>query len=74
MTSIAPRAAGENLPAGELPAAPPRRSPRRLSFNPRQSGIYVAFALIVVLFTVLTDGPCCSRRTSRTSSCRTPTS
>jgi putative multiple sugar transport system permease protein len=56
MTSIAPSAAGENLPAGELPAAPPRRSPRRLSFNPRQSGIYVAFALIVVLFTVLTDG------------------
>jgi putative multiple sugar transport system permease protein len=32
------------------------RSPRRFSFNPRQSGIYVAFALIVVLFTVLTGG------------------
>jgi putative multiple sugar transport system permease protein len=30
--------------------------PRRFSFNPRQSGIYVAFALIVVLFTVLTGG------------------
>lgn len=28
----------------------------RLSFNPRQGGIYVAFALLVVLFTVLTDG------------------
>src|SRR3954454_7030672 len=36
--------------------APPRKSPRRLSFNPRQSGIYVAFALIVVLFSVLTNG------------------
>ena len=52
MTSIAPSSAPEVPPAG----APPRRSPRRLRFNPRQSGIYVAFALIVVLFTVLTDG------------------
>jgi putative multiple sugar transport system permease protein len=33
-----------------------RKAPRRLSFNPRQSGIYVAFALIVVLFSVLTNG------------------
>jgi putative multiple sugar transport system permease protein len=53
MTSTAPTdtAAPEAPPAG-----PPRRSPRRFSFNPRQSGIYVAFALIVALFTVLTDG------------------
>ncbi|MFD1048425.1 sugar ABC transporter permease, partial [Kibdelosporangium lantanae] len=29
---------------------------RRFSFNPREGGIYVAFALIVVLFTVLTNG------------------
>ncbi|MFE9750420.1 multiple monosaccharide ABC transporter permease [Saccharothrix saharensis] len=29
---------------------------RRFTFNLRQSGIYIAFALIVVLFTVLTDG------------------
>src|SRR4051794_21643993 len=29
---------------------------RRFSFNPREGGIYVAFALIVVLFTVLTGG------------------
>ena len=35
---------------------PPARAPRRFSFNMRQSGIYVAFALIVVLFTVLTGG------------------
>jgi putative multiple sugar transport system permease protein len=36
-------------------AAPPA-GPRRFSINLRQSGIYVAFALIVVLFAVLTDG------------------
>jgi putative multiple sugar transport system permease protein len=39
-------------PATDAPA----RAPRRFSFNPRQSGIYVAFALIVVLFSVITDG------------------
>lgn len=39
--------------AAEVMAPPPRR---RLSINPRQSGIYVAFALIVALFAVLTDG------------------
>ncbi|WP_336159661.1 multiple monosaccharide ABC transporter permease [Amycolatopsis sp. VC5-11] len=39
------------------PAAPPAgRSPRRISINLRQSGIYVAFALIVVLFEVITGG------------------
>ena len=38
------------------PAAAPPAQPRRFSINPRQSGIYVAFALIVVLFTALTDG------------------
>jgi len=32
------------------------RAPRRISFNPRESGIYVAFALIVVLFSILTGG------------------
>jgi putative multiple sugar transport system permease protein len=32
------------------------KAPRRISLNPRESGIYVAFALIVVLFSVLTDG------------------
>jgi putative multiple sugar transport system permease protein len=37
-----------------VPAAPGRSS--WLSFNVRQSGIYVAFALIVVLFSILTDG------------------
>ncbi|WP_326950341.1 MULTISPECIES: multiple monosaccharide ABC transporter permease [unclassified Amycolatopsis] len=39
------------------PDAPPvEHSARRISINPRQSGIYVAFALIVVLFEVLTGG------------------
>jgi putative multiple sugar transport system permease protein len=40
------------------PVAPPVPSAprRRFRLNLRQSGIYVAFALIVVLFTVLTDG------------------
>ncbi|MGW6443067.1 multiple monosaccharide ABC transporter permease [Lentzea sp. NPDC055074] len=38
------------------PAAAPAAPSRRFSINLRQSGIYVAFALIVVLFTVLTDG------------------
>ncbi|MFI9454101.1 multiple monosaccharide ABC transporter permease [Amycolatopsis sp. NPDC052450] len=36
--------------------AGPARAPRRISFNPRESGIYVAFALIVVLFSILTGG------------------
>ncbi|MFD1150296.1 multiple monosaccharide ABC transporter permease [Saccharothrix hoggarensis] len=43
----------------ELAPAPVAKSAapqRRFSINLRQSGIYMAFALIVVLFTVLTDG------------------
>jgi putative multiple sugar transport system permease protein len=40
-----------------VPTKPPEeRVPRRISFNPRQSGIYVAFALIVMLFSILTGG------------------
>ncbi|WP_447007073.1 multiple monosaccharide ABC transporter permease [Saccharothrix isguenensis] len=38
------------------PAAKSAAPQRRFSINLRQSGIYVAFALIVVLFAVLTDG------------------
>ncbi|AVT29296.1 sugar ABC transporter permease [Plantactinospora sp. BC1] len=38
------------------PSAPAGGPGRRLSINLRQSGIYVAFALIVLLFSVLTDG------------------
>ncbi|MFI5562331.1 multiple monosaccharide ABC transporter permease [Amycolatopsis japonica] len=41
---------------GEQQGAAPARAPRRISFNPRESGIYVAFALIVVLFSILTGG------------------
>jgi putative multiple sugar transport system permease protein len=52
VTSLAPTETGGPPPT---PAEPPR-APRRLSLNPRQSGIYVAFALIVALFAVLTDG------------------
>ncbi|MFG3436489.1 multiple monosaccharide ABC transporter permease [Nonomuraea sp. NPDC047897] len=40
---------GEQRPPGRLNLGP-------LSVNIRQSGIYIAFALIVVLFSVLTDG------------------
>jgi putative multiple sugar transport system permease protein len=46
--------------ASDVDASPPPMStpdsPRRIRINLRQSGIYVAFAMIVVLFTVLTDG------------------
>ncbi|WP_394618254.1 multiple monosaccharide ABC transporter permease [Lentzea sp. JNUCC 0626] len=38
------------------PATAPPAPSRRITINLRQSGIYVAFALIVVLFTVLTGG------------------
>src|ERR1700754_773869 len=58
MSSTTSADIGAAAPGGAaLPPAPPS-SPalRRFSINPRQSGIYVAFVLIVVLFTVLTDG------------------
>jgi putative multiple sugar transport system permease protein len=56
MTSIAPADTGE--PISEVPSGggPPRRVARRFRFNLRESGIYVAFALIVILFTALTNG------------------
>ncbi|MGB3437696.1 MAG: multiple monosaccharide ABC transporter permease [Actinophytocola sp.] len=41
------------MPSALAPTDGPRR---RFRLNLRQSGIYVAFALIVLLFTVLTDG------------------
>jgi putative multiple sugar transport system permease protein len=44
----------DDLPAA--PAGPTGDSPRRFNLNLRQSGIYIAFALIVVLFTVLSGG------------------
>jgi putative multiple sugar transport system permease protein len=58
VTSIASPSA--ELGAGD-PAPEPEPSGRRMPqllgrINIRQSGIYIAFALIVVLFTILTDG------------------
>ncbi|MGW7535841.1 multiple monosaccharide ABC transporter permease [Amycolatopsis sp. NPDC054798] len=53
MTTTSPT---PGVAAPERPEGPAARAPRRISFNPRQGGIYVAFALIVVLFSVLTDG------------------
>src|SRR5690349_20095788 len=54
--SVAPTNA--DLAVDETPAAPsgPTGEARGYNLNLRQSGIYIAFALIVVLFTVLTGG------------------
>ncbi len=46
----------EDVDIQESPTSAPPVGPRRIRINLRQSGIYVAFALIVVLFTALTDG------------------
>ncbi|MCA2223985.1 multiple monosaccharide ABC transporter permease [Nonomuraea aurantiaca] len=57
MSSSTSSTAAGAAPTGQEP--PPPREPGRsswLSFNVRQSGIYVAFALIVVLFAFLTKG------------------
>jgi putative multiple sugar transport system permease protein len=45
-----------DLAMDERPAAPGSGPSRRFSINLRQSGIYIAFVLIVVLFTILTGG------------------
>ncbi|WP_030916223.1 multiple monosaccharide ABC transporter permease [Streptosporangium amethystogenes] len=42
--------------SGGLPAVPAKAPAGRFSVNLRQSGIYIAFALIIVLFSILTDG------------------
>jgi putative multiple sugar transport system permease protein len=59
MSSLAPTSdqvpTSANLPAGD--ALPPPEAPSsRISINLRQSGIYIAFALIIVLFEILTGG------------------
>ena len=54
MTSIAPTDADVAAAPPAVPATAAGAAP--VSLNLRQSGIYVAFALIVVLFSVLTDG------------------
>jgi putative multiple sugar transport system permease protein len=58
MSSTTSADIGATAPGGTAPPQVPPSSPalRRFSINPRQSGIYVAFVLIVVLFSVLTDG------------------
>jgi putative multiple sugar transport system permease protein len=56
MTSTAPADAGTLGQAPPPEARPRPRAPRRFSLNPRQSGIYVAFALIILLFEILTGG------------------
>ncbi|GAA1302969.1 sugar ABC transporter permease [Planotetraspora silvatica] len=56
MSSTSPSDAALAPGAKDTPApGTPGRS-SGLSINVRQSGIYIAFALIVVLFTILTDG------------------
>jgi len=46
-----------DVAVSETQPPPPSRAPRtRFSINIRQSGIYIAFAFIVALFTVLTGG------------------
>lgn len=52
--SIAPT--GTDSPSTDEGEASVSRGGRRFSFNVRESGIYVAFLLIVVLFSLLTDG------------------
>jgi putative multiple sugar transport system permease protein len=54
MTSVAPSNA--DLAVDPLPAGGGSEPPRRLQLNLRQSGIYFAFAAIVLLFTILTGG------------------
>jgi putative multiple sugar transport system permease protein len=59
MSRPAPANTGAATGGAAAKAGPPPQNGRslsRLSFNVRQSGIYVAFALIVVLFSLLTDG------------------
>ncbi|MEO3813475.1 multiple monosaccharide ABC transporter permease [Sphaerisporangium sp. B11E5] len=59
MSSVSPTgvAVGPQDGGGQGEVRPPRRMGfGGFSINVRQSGIYIAFALIVVLFSVLTDG------------------
>jgi putative multiple sugar transport system permease protein len=51
-----PRETSPNPASGSLPPVPAGASGGRFSINLRQSGIYIAFALIIVLFSIVTDG------------------
>ncbi|MEU4622780.1 multiple monosaccharide ABC transporter permease [Actinoplanes sp. NPDC023801] len=42
---------------GKGPAAPPAgRAPRKVNFDLKESGIFIAFAITIVVFTILTEG------------------
>jgi putative multiple sugar transport system permease protein len=56
MTSVAPTNADLAVDAQPGAGGTPTGDVRRFRINLRQSGIYIAFALIVALFTVLTGG------------------
>ena len=56
MSSVAPSNTDITTAEDLLPDIPQAAGNRRFSVNLRQSGIYIAFALIVLLFTFLTDG------------------
>ncbi|MER6826454.1 multiple monosaccharide ABC transporter permease [Streptosporangium sp. NPDC000563] len=47
---------GAPPPDGDLLSVPAKAPGSRFSMNLRQSGIYIAFALIILLFSILTDG------------------
>src|SRR4051812_23044951 len=55
MSSVAPPS-GQAPPDTGLKTPLRAAGPRRFELNLRSSGIYIAFALIVVLFDILTDG------------------
>ncbi|MDI1460970.1 sugar ABC transporter permease [Catellatospora sp. KI3] len=58
MTGVGPYAAAATAAADRSaePAAATRQGGRLFSANLRQNGIYIAFALIIVLFSILTGG------------------
>ncbi|HEY9523029.1 MAG TPA: multiple monosaccharide ABC transporter permease [Thermopolyspora sp.] len=56
MSSSTSPTATDVAPGDQGPLPPPTGRRSWLSLNVRQSGIYVAFALIIALFSVLTDG------------------
>ncbi|MFC4061600.1 multiple monosaccharide ABC transporter permease [Planomonospora corallina] len=55
MTSVE-KASVETLSGGGASPPPAAKASGRFSVNLRQSGIYIAFGLIIVLFSILTDG------------------
>ena len=56
IAGAAPTDTGAPVPETPPAGAPSGRPARRFRLNMRESGIYVAFALIIALFSVLTDG------------------